>query len=100
MTIENLANFYLDAIVGKATLYFRPRLLREGATVFGHTFGAATVADTLLLVLEQEPIRQLVRDRQMMVYEHVGFWHPMDTLRDKAVLEDLWASGQAPWKVW
>ena len=37
---------------------------------------------------------------EMMAYEHRGFWQPMDTLRDKTMLEDLWASGNAPWKTW
>jgi glucose-1-phosphate cytidylyltransferase len=37
---------------------------------------------------------------QLMAFEHVGFWQPMDTLRDKTYLEDLWATGHAPWKTW
>jgi glucose-1-phosphate cytidylyltransferase len=37
---------------------------------------------------------------QMMAFEHRGFWHAMDTLRDKTMLEELWASGKAPWKIW
>jgi glucose-1-phosphate cytidylyltransferase len=37
---------------------------------------------------------------QLMAYRHKGFWHPMDTLRDKNQLEEQWASGRAPWKVW
>ena len=39
-------------------------------------------------------------DGQLMAFEHTGFWQPMDTLRDKNMLEELWASGKAPWKVW
>ncbi len=49
---------------------------------------------------EQEPLTQLAHDGQLMAYEHHGFWQPMDTLRDKHLLEELWASGKAPWKVW
>ena len=49
---------------------------------------------------EQEPLNQLAEDGQLMAYEHTGFWQPMDTLRDKHLLEELWASGKAPWKVW
>ena len=52
------------------------------------------------LVFEKNPMRHLVADGQMMVFEHDGFWQPMDTLRDKNYLEDLWQSGKAPWKVW
>lgn len=49
---------------------------------------------------EGEPLAQLASDGQLMAYEHVGFWQPMDTLREKNQLEDLWQSGKAPWKVW
>ena len=49
---------------------------------------------------EQEPLMQLAAEGQLMAYEHHGFWQPMDTLRDKQHLEDLWQSGKAPWKVW
>ncbi|MCX7123487.1 MAG: glucose-1-phosphate cytidylyltransferase [Gammaproteobacteria bacterium] len=49
---------------------------------------------------EQEPMQNLARDAQMSAYFHHGFWQPMDTLREKCLLEDLWQSGKAPWKVW
>lgn len=49
---------------------------------------------------EQEPLEQLAHDGQLAAYTHGGFWQPMDTLRDRKYLEDLWASGEAPWKVW
>jgi glucose-1-phosphate cytidylyltransferase len=49
---------------------------------------------------EQAPMRALVEDDQLMAFRHDGFWRPMDTLRDKMVLEELWESGAAPWKVW
>lgn len=51
-------------------------------------------------VWERDPMENLARDRQLSAYIHRGFWRPMDTLRDKNRLEDLWESGQAPWKVW
>jgi glucose-1-phosphate cytidylyltransferase len=51
-------------------------------------------------IWEQEPLMKLAEDGQLMAYEHQGFWHPMDTLRDKHLLEDLWNSGKAPWKKW
>jgi len=47
--------------------------------------------------LEREPLERLADDGQLMAYRHSGFWHPMDTLRDKQMLESLWASGKAPW---
>lgn len=52
------------------------------------------------MIWEQEPMRGLARDKQMSVYFHEGFWQPMDTLRDKRQLEELWQSGNPPWKVW
>lgn len=51
-------------------------------------------------VWEQEPLVALAESEQLMAYEHKGFWQPMDTLRDKHLLENLWASGEAPWKKW
>lgn len=52
------------------------------------------------LVFEVEPMRKLVRDGQMMIYEHDGFWQPMDTYRDYMYLNSLCNSGEAPWMVW
>ncbi|MBB1519623.1 glucose-1-phosphate cytidylyltransferase [Aquipseudomonas guryensis] len=49
---------------------------------------------------EAEPLDQLASEGQLMAYQHEGFWHPMDTLRDKNYLEQLWQSGEAPWKQW
>jgi glucose-1-phosphate cytidylyltransferase len=51
-------------------------------------------------IWEQQPLMQLAADGQLMAYQHQGFWQPMDTLHDKMTLENLWASGQAPWKKW
>jgi len=51
-------------------------------------------------LLEKEPLENLARDEQLVAYKHSGFWQPMDTLRDKNHLEDLWKSGSAPWKLW
>lgn len=51
-------------------------------------------------ILEKEPLEGLARDGQLMAYKHGDFWQPMDTLRDKQLLEELWDSGRAPWKVW
>jgi glucose-1-phosphate cytidylyltransferase len=51
-------------------------------------------------VWEKEPLEQLAASNQLSAFKHSGFWHPMDTLRDKNKLEELWESGNAPWKVW
>jgi len=49
---------------------------------------------------EEEPLRTLTREKQLASYRHRGFWQPMDTLRDRDQLEQLWSSGRAPWRVW
>ena len=51
-------------------------------------------------VLEQAPMNNLANDNELMAFKHGGFWKPMDTLRDKLQLEELWKAGQAPWKVY
>lgn len=51
-------------------------------------------------VWEQEPLQKLAKDGQLMAYKHDGFWHSMDSLRDKNNLEKIWKTGNAPWKVW
>ncbi len=51
-------------------------------------------------ILEREPMERVVKEGQITAYEHNGFWQPMDKLHDKMLLEGLWASGKAPWKVW
>lgn len=52
------------------------------------------------VVWEYEPMQRLARDGQLGAFHHEGFWQPMDTLRDKNTLEELWVRGNAPWKVW
>jgi glucose-1-phosphate cytidylyltransferase len=49
---------------------------------------------------EGEPLSDLAQQGEMMAFEHDGFWQPMDTLRDKNQLEQMWQSSKAPWKVW
>ena len=58
--------------------------------VFGYLDGDDTI-------LEREPLERLAQDGELMAFRHTGFWQPMDTLREKRILEDLWASGHAPW---
>lgn len=61
--------------------------------VLGYIGGDATL-------WEKEPLERLAKEGQLTAYQHSGFWQPMDTLRDKNHLEELWQSGSAPWKVW
>lgn len=51
-------------------------------------------------IWEQEPLKSLAEDEELMAFKHEGFWLPMDTLRDKMKLQEMWESGDAPWKVW
>ena len=83
---------------------FREKPKGDGAMINGGYFVLSPkVLDYLkddATTWEQEPLNQLAEDGELMAHEHHGFWQPMDTLRDKHHLEELWASGKAPWKVW
>ncbi|MFZ9477267.1 MAG: glucose-1-phosphate cytidylyltransferase [Steroidobacteraceae bacterium] len=76
----------------------------DGALINGGFFVLSPKVLDLLsgdgTVFEAEPLTELARRGEMMAFEHPGFWQAMDTLRDKNLLEDLWQSGQAPWKKW
>lgn len=64
-----------------------------GPEIFDHIAGDSTI-------LEREPLERLASNKELMAFKHDGFWQPMDTLRDKNYLEDLWKEGKAPWKLW
>jgi glucose-1-phosphate cytidylyltransferase len=85
-------------------LNFKEKPKGDGAMINGGFFVLTPkVFDYLAddsTVWEQEPLKNLAADGQLMAYEHHGFWQPMDTLRDKHLLEELWQSGKAPWKSW
>ena len=51
------------------------------------------------VILEKEPLQKLTDERQLSAYKHEGFWQPMDTFRESKMLNDLWDSGKAPWKI-
>lgn len=51
-------------------------------------------------IWERQPLQQLAQDGELRAFCHTGFWRPMDTLRDRNELEDMWSSGNAPWKTW
>ncbi|WP_339877751.1 glucose-1-phosphate cytidylyltransferase [uncultured Algoriphagus sp.] len=51
-------------------------------------------------IWEREPLEELAKNDQLSAFKHTGFWQPMDTLRDKHMLEELWDQGKAPWKIW
>ena len=61
--------------------------------IFDHIEGDSTI-------WERGPLEKLSREGQLSAYKHDGFWHPMDTPRDRKQIQDLWNSGKAPWKIW
>ncbi len=83
---------------------FKEKPKGDGGMINGGFFVISPSVFTLLkgdsTVWEQEPLEHLAKSKQMAAYTHTGFWQPMDTLRDKNYLEELWSSGKAPWKTW
>jgi glucose-1-phosphate cytidylyltransferase len=91
-------------IAGTGVTSFREKPAGDGATINGGFFVLSPkvidfIADDAT-TWEREPMEKLARDGQLTAYHHTGFWQAMDTLRDKNHLEELWAEGQAPWRVW
>ncbi len=74
------------------------RWVNGGFFVLSPKIGQYLKDDTT--VWEQEPLETLAREQQVAAYQHGGFWQPMDTVHDRNFLEQLWTSGNAPWKVW
>ena len=91
-------------IRNRQVMNFKEKPKGDGAMINGGFFVLSPkVLDYLagdMTVWEQEPLMQLAEEGELMAYEHQKFWQPMDTLRDKVLLEQLWESGKAPWKVW
>jgi glucose-1-phosphate cytidylyltransferase len=91
-------------IQNRQVMNFKEKPKGDGAMINGGYFVLTPAVLKYLKsdadIWEQEPLMNLAADGQLMAHEHHGFWQPMDTLRDKVLLEDLWASGKAPWKVW
>lgn len=83
---------------------FKEKPFGEGGMINGGFFVLSPQVLSLLkddsTVWEREPLDSLAHQGELMAFEHHGFWQPMDTLRDKILLDELWTSGQAPWKKW
>lgn len=92
------------ALKGTAIESFHEKPSGDGAWINGGFFVCSpAVIDQISsdeTVWEREPLECLARQNQLHVFQHEGFWQPMDTMRDKLHLEDLWNSGKAPWKTW
>ena len=76
----------------------------DGAVINGGFFvlepGVFDYLENDATIFESEPLERLAAERQLSAFRHEGFWQPLDTLRDKTRLEQLWESGRAPWRVW
>ena len=95
--------FKLGSTENKITA-FKEKPNGDGAWVNSGFFvlepGVMDYIDGDAITWEKEPMEKLATNGQLAAYKHSGFWQPMDSLRDKHVLEDLWQSGKAPWKIW
>ena len=93
----------LEMSNGKVAV-FKEKPRGDGAMINGGFFVLSPKVIDLIkddqTTWEKEPMAQLAYDGEISAYEHNGFWQPMDTLREKNHLEDLWKKGNAPWKVW
>ncbi|WP_165676315.1 glucose-1-phosphate cytidylyltransferase [Metapseudomonas otitidis] len=91
-------------IEDKQVMSFKEKPKGDGAMINGGFFVLSPkVLDYLTddaTTWEQEPLMRLAEEGELMAFEHQGFWQPMDTLRDKHLLEELWQSNKAPWKSW
>lgn len=74
--------------------------INGGFFAFNRSFLDYYLDDREDLVLEDEPMRALARDRELKMFEHDGFWMPMDTPREHSLLNSLWDEGRAPWRTW
>jgi glucose-1-phosphate cytidylyltransferase len=91
-------------VEGDRVLGFREKPRGDGGWINGGFFvlspGVGAYLQDDRTIWENEPLAGLARDGELTCYEHAGFWQPMDTLRDKRQLQELWESGAAPWKTW
>ncbi|HKC64052.1 MAG TPA: glucose-1-phosphate cytidylyltransferase [Pyrinomonadaceae bacterium] len=90
-------------VEGNKVLSFREKPAGDGWINGGFFILSPKVIDYIegdKTLWEDEPLERLASDGELSTYFHKGFWQPMDTLRDKLQLEEMWASGDAPWKVW
>jgi len=94
----------LDIQPDKRITAFKEKPKGDGGMVNGGFFVLSPKVIDLIAndqtIWEREPLEALAESSQLKAFHHNGFWQPMDTLRDKNFLEDLWQSGKAPWKVW
>lgn len=104
LAVQPPGRFGAIDVVGDRVARFLEKPAGDGGWINGGFFVLRpSVIDRIsddLTVWEREPLEALANDGQIKLWFHKGFWQPMDTLRDKQMLEALWASGSSPWKVW
>lgn len=102
--VQPTARFGGLGINGTEITAFQEKPRGEGGWINGGFFVLSPhVIDTIQddsWMFEREPLEHLTKDKQVQAFFHHGFWQPMDTLRDKHRLEELWTNGEAPWKIW
>ncbi|MDZ4797042.1 MAG: glucose-1-phosphate cytidylyltransferase [Bryobacteraceae bacterium] len=102
--IKPPGRFGVLSVQGDKVTHFGEKIDSEQSTINGGFFvlepEALNRVSSDEISWEREPMEQLASEDQLRAWHHSGFWQPMDTLRDKRLLEELWASGNAPWKVW
>jgi glucose-1-phosphate cytidylyltransferase len=102
--VRPLGRFGSMRVDGERVTGFQEKPAGDGAWINGGFFVLSpAIADYLdgdETVWEREPLGRLAEEGRLASYQHTGFWQPMDTLREKLQLQELWESGQAPWKIW
>jgi glucose-1-phosphate cytidylyltransferase len=103
-TVQPPGRFGMVTMEDRKIVGFREKPQTDGSWINGGFFvlepRALDYIDDDRTIWERGPLERLASEGQLSAFVHKGFWHPMDHVRDKALLEDLWASGKAPWKVW
>ena len=94
----------LDIAPDASLRSFKEKPVGDGRWVNGGFFVLSPKVDQYIegdaAIWERDPLEQLARDGQVFAFKHDGYWQPMDTIHDRRVLEELWATDKAPWKVW
>lgn len=102
--VQQLGRWGVLKLKNEAVIGFEEKPLGDGNWINGGYFvldsGVFDYIKDDSTIWEREPLEKLAQDEQLSAYKHMGFWQPLDTLRDKNSLEGMWNSGKASWKIW